>query len=67
MRDPADRRRSRVTTTAAGAKALAKADALADEAFDALFGDLSRAELRQLRGLFARGLESVKDAGPAAA
>src|SRR4051794_19051928 len=54
-RDPADRRRSRVTVTEAGTTALDKADRLADDAFDALFPGLGKQELRQLRGLLARG------------
>ena len=67
-RDPADRRRSRVTVTEAGTAALATADRLADAAFDALFGGLTRAELRELRTLLARGLEPRIAAGsPAAA
>jgi len=58
-RDPADRRRSRVTVTKAGTAALAKADRLADAAFDALFAGLAPDELRELRDLLARGLEPV--------
>ncbi len=66
-RDPADRRRSRVTVTKAGTAALAKADRLADEAFDALLGGLNQRELRQMRDLLARGLEPIIDAGTAVA
>ena len=58
-RDPADRRRSRVTITQAGSAALAQGDRLADAALDALFAGLDDDELRQLRSLLARGLEPV--------
>src|SRR4051795_11905367 len=61
-RDPADRRRSRVTVTKAGSAALAKADRLADGAFDELFPGLAAPELSQLRDLLARGLAPVVDA-----
>ena len=56
-RDPADRRRSRVTMTAAGAKTLRKADTLADDAVADLLAGLDADELRNLRELLARGVE----------
>ncbi len=65
-RDPADRRRSRVTISAAGTAVLAEADRLADAAFDALFEGLSARELRELRRLLARGLEPMAAAGTGA-
>jgi DNA-binding MarR family transcriptional regulator len=55
-RDPADRRRSRVTLTAAGAKTLRKADALADDAVADLLAGLDADELLALRDLLTRGL-----------
>ena len=67
-RDPADRRRSRVTVTEAGTAALATADRLADAAFDALFAGLTPEELRRLRDLLARGLQPmIAAAAPATA
>jgi DNA-binding MarR family transcriptional regulator len=66
-RDPADRRRSRLSVTDAGTAALAEADRLADAAFDALFEGLGQRELRQLRDLLARGLAPVVDARSSAA
>jgi DNA-binding MarR family transcriptional regulator len=65
-RDPADRRRSRVTMTDAGAAALGTADRLADAAFDELFRGLGADELTQLRDLLARGLQPVMAASPPA-
>jgi len=56
-RDPSDRRRSRVTLTAAGARTLRKADALADDAVAALLAGLDADGLRQLRDLLTRALE----------
>ena len=53
-RDPADRRRSRVTVTRAGSKALAHADELAEAAVAELFAGLDMDDLRQLRDLLAR-------------
>ncbi len=67
VRDPADRRRSRVTITKAGTTALAKADRLADQAFDALFRGLDERELRRLRDLLAKGLQPMIDPGSSAA
>jgi DNA-binding MarR family transcriptional regulator len=55
-RDPSDRRRSRVTLTAAGAKTLRKADALADDAVADLLAGLDADELLALRDLLTRGL-----------
>jgi MarR family transcriptional regulator, lower aerobic nicotinate degradation pathway regulator len=56
QRDPADRRRSRVTPTKAGLKALAAADKVGDQlAADAL-GGLSAAEIGSLHALLKRGL-----------
>ena len=50
-RDPADRRRSRVTVTKAGSKALSHADGLAEAAVAELFTGLDAGELRQLQDL----------------
>lgn len=61
-RDPADRRRSRVTVTARGRTTLARADELADAFVAQLFGGLDAAELQTLHDLLSRGL-----ATPAAA
>lgn len=58
-RDPSDRRRSRVTLTPAGSKALRKADALADDAVADLLAGLDGDELKHLRELLARGLEPL--------
>jgi DNA-binding MarR family transcriptional regulator len=55
-RDPHDRRRSRVTLTPAGERALARADELADATISELLGGLDRSELTQLRSLLTRGL-----------
>jgi DNA-binding MarR family transcriptional regulator len=55
-RDPRDRRRSRVTLTAAGTAALARADELADEAVAELLGGLDAEQLGDLRSLLERGL-----------
>jgi DNA-binding MarR family transcriptional regulator len=66
-RDPSDRRRSRVTLTATGAKTLRKADALADDAVAELLAGLHGDELRQLRHLLARGLAPLIVQPPAAA
>ena len=62
-RDPADRRRSRVTLTRAGSKALAHADRLAGAAVAELFSGLDADELGQLQDLLARGLQPVIDSG----
>lgn len=56
QRDPADRRRSRVTPTAAGIKALAQADQIGDALVrDALSG-IDAAEMKQLQALLNKGL-----------
>ena len=55
-RDPADRRRSVVTLTVAGRKALARADKLADEAAGELLPGLGDQELGQLKDLLMKGL-----------
>jgi DNA-binding MarR family transcriptional regulator len=55
-RDPADRRRSRVTLTATGAKKLAECDTLADEAVAELLPGLDAAEIAQLKDLLSKGL-----------
>ena len=62
-RDPADRRRSRVTPTKAGSKALSHADTLAEAAVAELFTGLDAGDLRQLQDLLARGLRPMIDAG----
>jgi DNA-binding MarR family transcriptional regulator len=64
-RDPADRRRSRVTLTKRGSKALAHADELAEAAVAELFAGLDAGDLRQLRDLLARGLQPTIDAAAA--
>ena len=56
VRDPADRRRSRVTLTAAGQKALAHADRLADQALADLFPGFGGDEMSELRRLLERGV-----------
>jgi DNA-binding MarR family transcriptional regulator len=55
-RDPADRRRSRVTPTRKGLNALAKADKLADELVRQALGGLDRPGLDALGGLLRQGL-----------
>lgn len=55
-RDPADRRRTRVTLTAAGTDTLAKAHRVADATVAELFSGLDAAELRQLQELMTRGM-----------
>ena len=62
-RDPADRRRSRVTLTKGGSKALARADELAEAAVAELFTGLDADDLHQLQDLLARGLRPMIDAG----
>ena len=58
-RDPADRRRSRVTVTADGSKALSHADQLAEAAVAELFNGLDADDLRRLQDLLARGLQPM--------
>lgn len=55
-RDPADRRRTRVTVTKAGLKALAKADVLAEATVGEVLGGLDADERRQLDALLVKGL-----------
>ena len=55
-RDPQDRRRSRVTLTAAGRRTLRRAHQLADRAVAELLPGLDADELDELRVLLARGL-----------
>ena len=62
-RDPADRRRSRVTLTKGGSRALSDADELAEAAVAELFTGLDADDLRQLRDLLVRGLEPMIDTG----
>ncbi len=56
QRDPADRRRSRVTPTAAGAKVLARADKVGDRLVAEVLDGLSPAEIDQVQELLERGL-----------
>ena len=60
VRDPADRRRSRVTLTAAGKKALKHADRLADQALADLFPGLDKGERADLGRLLERGVTLTK-------
>ena len=55
-RDPADRRRSRVTVTAAGTEALGRADDIAERTLADIFPRLDPRELDQLRKLLAKGV-----------
>jgi DNA-binding MarR family transcriptional regulator len=55
-RDPADRRRSVVTLTAAGRTALARADEIADRAVAEILAGLDADELGRLRSLLTKGL-----------
>src|SRR4051812_31313311 len=66
-RDPADRRRTRVTLTKAGGRALEHADRLAAKAFASLFSGLGERDLAQLEDLMTRGLRAFIEAAPAAA
>ena len=66
-RDPQDRRRSRVTLTAAGRRTLRRAHQLADEAVAALLPGLDADELDELRALLARGLGLTGATGGVAA
>ncbi|WP_272477330.1 MarR family winged helix-turn-helix transcriptional regulator [Baekduia alba] len=55
-RDPGDRRRSRVTLTPAGAKALTAADEVAEQTVREVLGGLDAAQRRQLDELIAVGV-----------
>jgi DNA-binding MarR family transcriptional regulator len=55
-RDTHDRRRSRVTLTPAGAKALAKADKIAEATVQEVLGGLDAPQRRQLDELIALGV-----------
>jgi len=57
LRDPSDRRRSRVTLTPAGERALARADALAEKAVEEIFGGLDERQRDQLGRLLETGLQ----------
>jgi DNA-binding MarR family transcriptional regulator len=57
VRDPSDRRRSRVTLTPAGKRALARADALAEKAVEEMFGGLDERQRDQLGELLETGLQ----------
>lgn len=56
VRDPADRRRSRVALTKAGKRALARADKVGDELLSELFPSLDGAELEELARLLEDGI-----------
>ncbi|HKW58660.1 MAG TPA: MarR family transcriptional regulator [Candidatus Dormibacteraeota bacterium] len=58
-RDPNDRRRHIVEVTAAGRRALEKADRARESLEDELLGPLSAEERRTLRGLLERVLEGL--------
>lgn len=55
-RDRSDRRRSRVSLTAAGTTTLQRADAIADETTAEVLSGLDASELAQLRGLLVKGV-----------
>jgi DNA-binding MarR family transcriptional regulator len=56
QRDPADRRRSRVTPTPAGRRALEQADGLGEELVSEALGGLNASERDSLLGLLRKGL-----------
>lgn len=56
VRDPADRRRSRVALTKAGKRALARADKVADALFTELFPSLDATERKELARLLEDGI-----------
>jgi DNA-binding MarR family transcriptional regulator len=56
VRDPSDRRRSRVTMTDTGSSALLRGDELARSALGDVLDGLDAAQLVQLQGLLERGL-----------
>jgi DNA-binding MarR family transcriptional regulator len=60
-RDPADRRRSRVVATAAGRKALRKADLLSDDGLSRLLPGLDANQRDSLYGLLARGVARLAE------
>jgi DNA-binding MarR family transcriptional regulator len=57
QRDPQDRRRHIVVITAAGVKALAKAEAKLEELEGEVLGNLDAPEREQLRDLLARAMD----------
>ena len=59
-RDPADRRRSRVTLTRSGEKALRAADRFADQVFAELFPGLDKDERAEFARLLERGVTLSK-------
>ena len=63
QRDPKDRRRHIVVITAAGQKALAKAEAKLEALEGEVLVNLEPAEREQLRDLLARAMEGL-DGGP---
>jgi DNA-binding MarR family transcriptional regulator len=65
-RDPGDRRRSVVKLTAAGRKALERADELADATVAEMLGGLDRADREELLALLQRALAAEPPAVPAA-
>ena len=56
QRDPADRRRSRVTPTRAGLAVLARADAAADQLVREVLAGLGESDVGRLQTLLTRGL-----------
>jgi DNA-binding MarR family transcriptional regulator len=56
QRDPADRRRSRVTPTPSGRRALASADKLGDQLVGEVLGGLSAEEIDTVQRLLERGI-----------
>jgi DNA-binding MarR family transcriptional regulator len=65
-RDPADRRRSRVTLTAAGRRTLKRADTLADAIVAELLPGLSADDRQQLHRLLLGGVRVEAEVGAAA-
>jgi DNA-binding MarR family transcriptional regulator len=61
-RDPEDRRRSRVTLTAKGARVLARADTVAEATLEEVLPGLSPAQREQLSGLLAIGVGMAPEA-----
>jgi DNA-binding MarR family transcriptional regulator len=58
-RDPADRRRSRVSLTPAGERALARGDEVAEETLVQVLGGLDAGERGELARLLDRGLRAA--------